>query len=273
MRRLCFIIVFIAVISLISSCEEENAFQVIDELTVEAYLHADSTAQSIFFGKVIPLDSSTTLPLDEELSPVIIDEEGNTFPLRPSEENEWYENPALILQSGSTYQLEVVYNNKVVTGSTYIPETPTEGELSIYEIRRTQINDFEDIFNQEQGDPVEVRWEAVSDTYYFVSVQNIELDPTPINTLFEEEDIEFDREGFTTEPFIGDRYAITPFDISHFGTHKVTIFRVNPEYVLLYEDPSNGAAGLNEIRTNVENGFGIFTGINSTTLYFEVTQL
>ncbi|MEL6355869.1 MAG: DUF4249 family protein, partial [Bacteroidota bacterium] len=249
-----------------------NVFQIIDELTIEAYLHADSTAQYIFFGKVVPLDSLIT-PLDEELSPVIVDGEGNIFPLQPTGEDGRYENSVLTLQSESTYQLEVEYNGKMVTASTYIPEAPARGELSVYEIQRTQINDFEDIFNQEQGDPVEVRWEAAPDTYYFVSVKNIELDPNPINTLFEEEDIGIVREGFTTEPFIGDRYAITPFDITHFGTHEVTIYRVNPEYVLLYEDPSNGAAGLNEIRTNVENGFGIFTGINSTTLYLEVEQL
>ena len=272
MQKLLFFPIAISLIAL-SACEEENSFQVIDELTIEAYLHADSTASSVLLGKVIPLDTTATIPLEEELFPVIIDEEGNTFPLQSTEDPGRYENRGLTLQSDVNYRIEVIYNNSLVTASTYIPQAPTNGELSTNELVRLQINDINDLLNQGQGEPIEVRWGAEPNTYYFVSVQNIELDPVPITTLFEEEDIETLRAGFTTEPFIGNSYAITPFDITHFGTYKVTIFRVNPEYVLLYEDPSNGAAGLNEVRTNVENGFGIFTGINSITLYFEVVQL
>ena len=69
-------------------------------------------------------------------------------------------------------------------------------------------------------------------------------------------------------------YDINTFrDITHYGTYEVIVFRVNAEYVALYEDNSDGAGSLNEIITNVKNGFGIFTGLNSKKVYFEVKKL
>ena len=82
------------------------------------------------------------------------------------------------------------------------------------------------------------------------------------------------RFSFRSEPEIMNFYAIDPRrEIQQFGTHQVIIFHVNLEYAALYETSGNSSLSLTEAPSNVENGLGIFTGISSDTLFFEVNKL
>jgi hypothetical protein len=68
-----------------------------------------------------------------------------------------------------------------------------------------------------------------------------------------------------------DNYSTISFqELTHFGTHRIIIYRVNNEYVQLYNSMDQDSRELNEPFSNVENGLGIFTAFNSDTLYFEV---
>lgn len=257
---------------LIWSCDDESEVATIDELTVEAYLHAGQPLDSVKFAKVIPLDSLEALSVPVDLIPIITDTEGAEYELFYSGEAGIYTNPDLIIEEGQIYTIEVGYNEKTVFAETFIPEAPTALELSDTLIKRAKIDDITDIFDQEIPEPIEVNWEGEADAFYFVNVANIEEDPELINTFIDEEDLP-ERPNILTEPSTQTSYAVNTFaDITHYGTYEVTVFRVNPEYVTLYEDNTSGSGALNEIRTNVQNGFGIFTGINSATIYFEVTQ-
>ena len=76
-----------------------------------------------------------------------------------------------------------------------------------------------------------------------------------------------------TAPQISDFYAIrTRRDLTQFGTYQIIVFRVNPEYAALYKSSGNSTLSLEEPPTNIENGFGIFTGASSDTLYLEVIK-
>lgn len=254
------------------ACKKETNLETIDELTVQAILHAGQTIDTVKFGKVIPLDSLKAFPAPESLEPMVIVEGGTSFPLYYTGENGVYHNPDITLEEGKAYRLEVVYNNKQVTADTYIPEKPYNISLSDTLIQRDKIIDFTDLQNQEIPDPIELYWDGEDGAYYFVNVQNIENDPELINELFAG-GARPPRPDILTEPSINNFYTIDAFrDITHYGTYEVTVFRVNPEYVALYEDNTSGTGSLNEVRTNVQNGFGIFTGVNSTTVFFEVIK-
>lgn len=255
----------------ILACEEEAILPVVDELTVEAFLYAGQPLGSVSFGKVIPFDSVETLVAPGTISPIIRTASGETFPLYALDDKGNYGNDELFIEENQNYALEVEYNGQQITAETFVPTAPQNPKLSDTVVKRTRIDDFTDIFNQEPPDPIQVDWTAEDGAWYFVNVRNIEDDPEPINQLFEDEDIEFERPNFVTEPSIDPIYIINAFqDITHYGTYEVIIYRVNPEYVALYEDNSGSSGSLNEIRTNVQNGFGIFTAVNSTSLFFEV---
>ena len=57
---------------------------------------------------------------------------------------------------------------------------------------------------------------------------------------------------------------------SQYGRHKVTIYKVNEEYALLYETSEQDSRDLNEPYTNINNGLGIFSGFASQEFYFSV---
>lgn len=270
MKNLNFILLFFAFIAF-SACDEDATLETIDELTVQAILHAGQPLDTMTFGKVIPLDSLEAEVAPDNLSPVVISEDGESFPLFYLGENGKYGNPDLVIETGKVYELEVVYNGKTVSAETYIPLQPQNLWLSDTLIEKNKITSFVDLQNQTVNDPIELNWEGESGAFYFVNVKNIEDDPEPVA------DIQFGgggaRPDILTEPSTNNFYTIDAFrDLTHYGTYQVTVFRVNPEYVALYEDNTSGSGSLNEIRTNVLNGFGIFTGVNSKIVFFEVKK-
>lgn len=262
---------FIAMIGFVS-CEESDTVAAIDELSVEAFLHPGEPIDSVKFGRVIPLDSTNIVAAPDDLEALILLENGEQIPLFYSGVEGIYQNLDYIIEDSSLYALEVSYNDKIIKAETFIPSAATNATLSSTTISRQKISDISDLLNMDIPDPIEVNWEGKSGDYYFVHVRSIEESPEVINTLFEDGQAPA-LPNLLTEPTIQSFYAINSFlDITHFGWYEVVIYTVNPEYVALYEDNSSGSGSLNEIRTNVQNGFGIFTGINSRKLFFEVKK-
>lgn len=257
---------------ILPACTETETLETIDEISIQAYLFAGQPLTGIKIGRVIPLDSTQAEAAPTDLEPVVRDEAGNRYVLTYQADDTTYAHEALVIESGQRYWLELAYQDKLITAETFVPAATDSIEISDTSIGRVQVNDFADLQNQTRPDPVEVSWTEVGDAYYFVSVSNTESDPTPIVTLFDE------GEGprrfvDQTEPSTETFYVLNAFqDITHYGNHKVEVFTVNPEYVALYEDNSSGAGSINEIRTNIVNGFGIFTGVNSQVVGFKVVE-
>lgn len=59
---------------------------------------------------------------------------------------------------------------------------------------------------------------------------------------------------------------------SYYGTHQIILFKLNSEYAALYENSGTTSQSLTVPPTSIVNGYGIFTGINSDTLYIEVVE-
>ena len=57
---------------------------------------------------------------------------------------------------------------------------------------------------------------------------------------------------------------------TQYGKHKITIYKVNEEYALLYETSAQDSRDLNEPYTNINNGLGNFSGFSSQEFYFYV---
>jgi len=255
----------------ISSCDDERTtLSDINGVVVEAYLNADRPLTHFRLTQLIPLGSTDTLTTIDDAF-ISISNNGNTYELLNVGDG-FYENTDLIIQSDETYELSLEYFDTEITATTYVPSKLEGLTISDTEIFRTEIADFSDLQNQTIPEPTEVSWDNLVDSYYFVSIKNLENEPKPINTLFEEFGFEFPE--LVTPPEVTTNYFINQFgDITHFGDYEVVVFKVNPEYAELYQSDDLNTNSLSEAATNIENGYGIFTGINSDTISFKVKEL
>ena len=257
----------------LNSCESEEPIVAdIDEIVVEAYLFEGQTADSIKISRVIPFNAESELPGISSLAPTITDQNGNVYPLEYQGDDFYYHIHELRIEQGQTYSFSLMYNGKEITAQTFVPAPATELVLSATTIGRTLINDISDLQSQIQPEPFQVSWTGDPGAYYFVEVTNIETSPSPINELA----AELERPPLPqiqTAPSTEQTYRLDARrEINYFGRHEIVIYTVTPEYVLLYEEPGDGLGGLTENRTNISNGFGVFTGITSVRDTFLVVS-
>ena len=268
------LLVALGILGLNTACEQETIATLQTETPViEGYIFAGQPIDSIRITQSINYAGDDTLLTIDNLVVTISD--GTEFAELTPIGDGYYQHPAFIIQENTSYTLEFTFNDKFTTANTYVPYRQAT-EISHEEISMEQIEDFGFGVNQDV-DPIDINWENTEGDYYYVLVENVDENPEYINLflqeIFEEQGGEFPRFGFITEPQITDQYSInTRQEIQQFGLHRVIVFRVNPEYAALYESASNSSITLSEPPSNVENGLGIFTGISSDTLYFEVKK-
>jgi hypothetical protein len=113
---------------------------------------------------------------------------------------------------------------------------------------------------------LDLSWSNQDGSSYLVVVENIENNPTQINSSG------FARPSFRSEPLVSDSYQVRANQFQYYGMHAVILFKVNPDYAALYEDPGDNSLTIKSPFTNVKNGLGIFTAVNSDTMYLNVRQ-
>ncbi|MEM6318356.1 MAG: DUF4249 family protein [Bacteroidota bacterium] len=264
-----FFFILLLLSTLVACTDDEATLGTVDDLVVQGYLYANEPVENFRVTQIVSLASENRRVEPIENAVVTISSEGQTFPLVPTDQAGIYENLDLIPESEKTYNLEVTYQDKVVTASTFIPEAPQSISISETEVSLRKVESFGDLDLTNLPEPIEVNWEDDKANYYFVSVNNVEDNPELVNELFGE----VERPEISNEPEITTSFFINSFQFfTHFGRYEVTVFRVNPEYVTLYESTSTGQGALNEVTTNVSGGFGIFTGVSSATIEMLVSR-
>ena len=246
---------------------------------VEGFLYANSPVEDIHVSRMIPFGSdSTTNFAINDLSITLNDGEKD-FLLSPSAgDSGYYHYPGndLMIQEGKTYRLNFSFNGEEIQAETQVPSPPLGIKLSTQSVEIQQI-DFDAIFsgggrpNFNEIDPIEISWDNPEQSFYYVLIENIDSNPEDIIVG----ELPFGRPNFNfiTEPTEESNFFLLPQTLEQFGTHRVVLFKVNSEYVDLYENASQDSRNLNEPLSNVENGLGVFTSFNSDTLYLEVNKL
>jgi len=266
------------ILLLLNACTEESSV-IVDTKTavVEAYLFAGQPADSVrIIQSYSYVRENTDLITLNDLEVQISDGQ-QTYNLDHSAEG-IYQNPDFIPQSGATYVLTFDHNGETVRSETYVPQKRTIS-ISKASVRLEKITDINDLINSGFGgnqDAIEVVWDNSEGDYYYVVIENIEDNPEFVNDLL----AEFQSNGNAlrffqiTEPEISDFYAISTLrDLTQFGTYRIIVYRVNPEYAALYETSGTSSVSIATPPSNIENGLGIFTGVSSDTVYLEVIKI
>lgn len=262
---------FIALlIIVITACDKQEEISLDSDIPVlEAYLIPGKMIGNIKLTKLIPYSTEDEDLVLETINDAEIKIIGNNsvYYLVPSVDSGYYHCPdnSAIIEEDTEYSIEFLYNDKIVTARTLSPSKPNNFAISTSSIYFERV--IEGSMPTFSNDTYEITWDNLDDRFYYLTIELIESTPDPINF-----NMESDPEKMISSPMQTDVYNLTTKMIKYFGTYMVVLYKVNQEYVNLYEDISQNSISMTEPLTNIENGKGIFTSFTTDTLYFEVKE-
>ena len=173
-----------------------------------------------------------------------------------------YTHSNIEISQFSTFELEFHYNNWLVSSITTVPEKPVNLYLSDSSVKVS-----DNVFTGNDPAALELSWDNTDGSYYFLLIENMESNPTPI---YDNSNVSSVNQSFNLAPTQSDHYSMNTRRFSYYGKHRIILFHINPDLAVLYEDSDDTSQNITNPPTELENAFGIFTGVNSDTLYVNV---
>ena len=264
-----------ALIVLIISCNKQTPNQS-DKVVVEALLFAGETVDDVNLTKLLAYGGEDTIPKPINDAEVSITWNNKTFELTNSSDTGSYHYPFadLKIEEGELYQLNVNHAGFEISSFTICPPKPSLPTITKDTLKIELFSILDSLFtggNTEIPDPdsIVVEWANPNNEYYFVVAENVEQVKENIYPEFLGLIGDF---FFQTTPTQSSRYVFTDLDFRHFGRHEIRIYKVNQEYVDLYQSYEQDSRTQAEPITNVFNGLGIFTAVNYSTVDLFVTK-
>lgn len=270
MKNLIKILLFFLYIIVFSACKKDAANPNFNDVPeVQSYLKVDSTAK-VNVSKQIPFDPNAVYSSDNmNALNVTITCNNVSYPLTSTGGGN-YVNTSFIINDTTFYFLQFNYNGKVVSATTKALSRPQNYTQSATQISIAQIAVGASSYGYgtTQPAPILLNWSNPEHSYYIVVVQNIETNPVLINL----NDTTTTRV-FRNQPTQDISSQINSRQFTHYGMHKITLYHVLPAYADLYQSNSTSSQNLTTPTTNITNGLGIFTAINSAVLFVDVLKL
>ncbi|MCK9219572.1 MAG: DUF4249 family protein [Bacteroidales bacterium] len=250
-----------------TSCQKSESVIFNDLPVVEAYLVP---------GEKIRVKISQKIPYDETLSGSTADISnlsiyiisGTTqYRLTPMGDGVYYDTLGVIpVVTDSSYSLHFEYIGSSITSSTLIPTKPQSVTQSVTFIKMKQF-DPDNPTSGSMPDPVEITFSNPDNSYYLVTVQCMDSVLVPVI-----KDSIPSNDMLSSQPATGTEIDIQPMMIRYFGKNRIILYHINPEYATFFQRQASTSQNYQEPPTNITNGLGIFTGINSDTLFLNVIQ-
>jgi hypothetical protein len=236
-------------------------------LVVRGYLYSGEPIKDIQLTTTYAITSEDTVGQPINDATVTLEKAGRVYPLALTPgDSGYYHYPGsdLSVEVGDRFKITVARNGQVATATTEIPPAPSNVQISATEF---VVSSTPTPFDTAS---IIASWDNPDESFYFVTVENIETTRTPIN----DRGNPFPRgSGFLrSRPTRESSYAIRRFDLAYLGQHRVRVHKVNQEYANLYAFGQQDSRSLNEPLTNIENGLGVFAGFSSAETFFSVRR-
>lgn len=255
----------------LSSCEKESATPTYnEEPVIEGYLFANNFMSIRITSQIAVSTETSGTGEGIDTLQVFIDSDTGTHQLM-NIGNGVYQDTTLIITEGKQYRLHFDYRGYNVSAVTTVPTLPENFTQSATELSLAKI-DSTTTFTPgsfQMNDPIDLNWSNPDQSYYMIVVENIE---SQLELIRDTTNTRFRIANFRNEPSQTNQYQIRDQQFQYFGTHTITLYHLNPDYASLYSGNSNSSQNLVNPSTNITNGFGIFTGIGTDTLFFEVRK-
>ncbi len=251
-----------------TSCQKTESHEFTDQAVVEAYLAPEQKISVTISRKTPYEDGVQTSDADINNLDVRIGYNGRWFSLVSMGEGVYKDTSGMIpVYPDTTYTLAFSFNEANVTSSTMIPTKPESVTQSATSISMAQSDPENSTFTK-PPDPVEITFANDDGSYYLVTVDCIEetlvpvyKDSIPVNDVM------------SSQPVTGTQINIQPMTIRYFGRNRIILYHINPEYSTFFMHQSSTSQNYQEPPSNVDNGLGIFTGVNADTLFLDVVEI
>jgi hypothetical protein len=263
-KTIALLLAFFAIV--MTSCKKEEKEEYTDTPVIESYL-LEGTAFSVKISRQIPFSDEVVYSSDDIDQLDVKVEYNHTSYALTAMGNGVYTNTSLVVMNDATYTLSFYFNQKEVSAYTYIPSKPQGFTQSATEISIARMDSASGPPTS-MPDPIELNWTNNDDSYYLVYVECIETTLDPIR----------DTDGavvsfsFRKAPTNGSTDELRPMEFQYYGTHRIILYHVLPDYAFLYENNGTSSLNLTNPSTGIVNGYGIFTGLNTDTLFIEVLE-
>lgn len=267
--RTLFLAILCIYFSGFTSCKKEETSEFTDSPIIESYLEPGNYL-TVRISRQIPFAGTVEYAADDlnNLS-ITVSHNNAAHTLTPLGDGNYIDS-SIIVAEGENYNLSFQFNSKTVTAYTYIPARPlnmTQSATEIYIERVDTSGGFPG--SMTMPDPIEINWTNNDGSYYLILVENIETTLDPIRDFGDDAP---PGNRFRKSPTNLAVEEIRPMDFQYYGTHRITLYHVLPDYATLYDDNSTSSQNLTNPSTSIVNGYGIFTGLNSEILYVEVKE-
>lgn len=274
MRRLTMLL---PVLGWLAACSGDDAIFIApdpDSYVVQAFLFTDEPLQGVTVTGVLPVDADST-----EVPPAISDAAltvwrgSQRFDLAPTpgEPGHYhYEGTDLTIKPGDVFDLDIAVNGRAATARTVVPAPPVGLRLAADSLI---VSDPFSGGGPGQGrlggfnSGLVVHWSNPGGELHFVVVDNLEVDPTILPTT---EFFSRFATRFISQPTAADSSIVQQLSLTHYGRHRVRLYRVNDEYADLYEGLQQDSRDLNEPPSNIRGALGIFSAFSADSAFFEV---
>ncbi len=260
---------------LLAGCEGAKLLPPTNELVVvRGYLLADAPFSGLNLSSTLDLGSPDTAgpPVRDAVVHIIRGETCYELVHRSRGNYGSPSNPytpdcpdcGLVMNAGDTINLEVYHFGKVATASTVIPPQPQNITLSSSPVVVPLVAE-----GAPSGDAFEISWELEGDYWFYLELKRIGGTHLPVDG---------------SDPFYGNvlpqktelistrRFVVTWDMLPYYGHWQVNVVAVTREYVELYLTRNQDSRDLNEPVSNINNGLGIFTAMNSGQVNFDVVS-
>lgn len=238
-----------------------------DLVVIRAYLYAGEPVTDIQITTTLPLGVDSMVVPSINDAEVYLLKSDTRFDLVPSPGDSGYyhyEGIDLTVEEGDLFEIGVVHFGRTATGRTRVPAPPENvtGSSDTLEVPEGFFPGGDDAVTS-----IGITWDEVESALWYITVENIEADPEPV---------ERGRGGFfgsrgmqlVSPPRPMNEYTIRGQMLTHYGLHRVRVYRINQEYADLYGSRQQDTRDLNEPLTNIRNGLGVFSAFSSREITF-----
>jgi hypothetical protein len=268
-KRILFFVLLLNVV--LTACNKTNYSEFTDIPIIESYLRPGDYL-NLQVSRQIPFSSDVTYSSDDiEALNIKVTNGTKIFTLTPLG-NGRYIDSSVVINEGETYELAFSYNSKNVSAYTSIPEKPlnfTQSDFSISVERMDSTSGPPSGGPGSMPEPLTLKWDNDDESYYIVVIENMESTLDPIR--------DFGDDGppgniFKKPPTSSSGLQLRPQEFQYFGKHRLILYHVLPDYASLYSEKTTSSQNLTNPSTSITNGYGIFTGLNSDTLFLNVLE-
>jgi hypothetical protein len=250
------------------SCNKSENAEFTDTPIVESYLRPGEFPQ-VKISRQIPFSSDVTYSSDDINALSVKISNGNISHILLPSGDGLYTDSTFSISDNARYDLFFTYNSKTVSAYTKVPSKPANFKESVTYISLAKTDSTSRPTFGAMPEPVYLTWDNADGSYYIVVIENMATTLVPIRDFGSREP---PGNRFKKAPTTASGLEIRPMEFQYFGKHRLILYHVLPDYASLYSESQSSSQNLTNPSTSIMNGYGIFTALNSDTLFLNVYQ-